>query len=213
MKPGRKLRSFTEFNRFTQRIAYSCSLAIILAAIAAPVTRAQNLNWDGQTGALVTPFAYTSSSPARGIGLPSISFHCHDGGDVLGGFFESSVTVGFLKRFEAGYIRASSSDGTPPALSPLFEGGFNIFLAKANLLGENTRKHNYLPAISLGFVARSQVRRVGGVLSGKDTHNEEVYLVATKTITYFKFLPIVASAGFKVTNASVLGMAGNAPNW
>lgn len=213
MKSGRKLRSFTELIRFIQCMAYGSSLAIILVAIAAPAARAQNLNWDGQTGALVTPFAYTSSSPARGIGLPSVSFHYLNGGDVLGGFFESSVTVGFLKRFEGGYSRASSSDGTTPALSPLFEGGFNIFHAKANLLGENARKHNYLPAISLGFVARTQVRRVGGVLSGKDTHNEEVYLVATKTITYFKVLPIVASGGFKVTNASVLGIAGNAPNW
>ena len=62
--------------------------------------------------------------------------------------------------------------------------------------------------ISLGFVARTEVRRVGGVLNGKDTHNEDVYLVATKTITYFKVVPIVSSLGFKVTNASVLGIAG-----
>src|SRR5271169_259938 len=153
MKSGRKVKTFTEFVLFTRRIARGCSVIVILVATATPATRAQNLNWDGQTGALVTPFAYTSSSPARGIGLPSVSFHYLDGGDVLGGFFESSVTIGFLKRFEAGYSRASSSDGTTSALSPLFEGGFNIFHAKANLLGENARKHNYLPAISLGFVA------------------------------------------------------------
>ena len=85
--------------------------------------------------------------------------------------------------------------------------------AKANLLGENAGKHGYLPAVSLGFVARTEVRRVGGVFNSKDTHNEDVYLVATKTITYFKFVPIVSSLGFKVTNASVLGIAGNAPNW
>jgi hypothetical protein len=171
------------------------------------------LNWEGQTGALVTPFAYTSPSPADGFGRPAVSFHYLNGGDVLGGFYEVSGTVGFLKRFEAGYSRALSSDGSTPALSPLFEGGFNIFHAKANLLGENAGKHGYLPAVSLGFVARTEVRRVGGVLNSKDTHNEDVYLVATKTITYFRVVPIVCSLGFKVTNASVLGIAGNAPNW
>jgi hypothetical protein len=95
----------------------------------------------------------------------------------------------------------------------LFNGGFNIFHGKANLLGENAGKRNYIPAISLGFVARTNVRRVGGVLDSKDTHNEDFYVVGTKTITYFKVLPIIANLGFKVTNASVLGIAGNAPNW
>jgi hypothetical protein len=124
-----------------------------------------------------------------------------------------SGTVGFLRRFEAGYSRALSSDGSTPALSPLFEGGFNIFHAKANLLGENAGKQGYLPAVSLGFVARTEVRRVGGILNRKDTHNEDVYLVATKTITFFRIVPIVSRLGFKVTNASVLGIAVNAPNW
>jgi len=41
----------------------------------------------------------------------------------------------------------------------------------------------------------------------------DFYLAATKTITYFKVLPIVANLGFKATNASVLGIAGNATNW
>jgi len=127
--------------------------------------------------------------------------------------YEASATIGFLKRFEVGYTRAFNSDGSVPSLSPLFNGGFNIFHGKANVLAENAGKHNYIPAISLGFVARTNVRRVGGVLDGKDTHNEDFYLVATKTITYFKVLPIVANFGIKATNASVLGIAGNAPYW
>jgi len=65
----------------------------------------------------------------------------------------------------------------------------------------------------VGFVARANVRRVGGVLDSKNTHNEDFYIVATKTIPYFKHLPIVASVGFKATNGSVLGIAGNSPNW
>ena len=198
---------------FTQVTRWSCGVAAILVALAPLAARAQNLNWEGQTGAFVTPFAYTAPSPAKGFGAPTASFHYMDGGDVIGGLYEVSGTVGFLKRFEAGYTGALNSHADNPALSPLFEGNFNIFQGKANLLPENAGNHRYLPAISLGFVARTQVRRVGGVISQKDTHNEDAYLVATKTITYFKFLPIVANVGFKGTDASVLGIAGNAPYW
>jgi len=197
----------------TNSSARSYLLILIFLISVAAAGKAQNLNWEGQTGAFVTPFAYTSSSPGRGFGLPAASFHYLDGGNVLGGFYEVSGTVGFLKRFEAGYTRALNSDGSVPGLSPLFNGGFNIFHGKANLLGENAGKHNYIPAISLGFVARTNVRRVGGVLDSKRTHNEDFYVVGTKTIPYFKVLPIVASFGFKATNGSVLGIAGNAPNW
>jgi hypothetical protein len=65
----------------------------------------------------------------------------------------------------------------------------------------------------VGFVARSQVERVGGVLDSKSTSNGDFYVVATKTITQVKVLPIVLNAGFKETNASVFGIAGNSPAW
>lgn len=208
-----RFREFTHYASFVSRASWGCSLVVIFLTVVAPTGHAQNLNWEGQTGAFVTPFAYTSPSPSESFGHPAVSFHYLDGGTVLGGFYEVSGTVGFLKRFEVGYTRASNSDGSVAGLSPLFNGGFNIFHGKANLLGENAGKHNYIPAISLGFVARTNVRRVGGVLDSKDTHNEDFYVVGTKTITYFKFLPIVANLGFKVTNGSVLGIAGNAPNW
>ena|SRR5208283_4582155 len=207
------LRFFNRQASFVRRASWDWSLLVIFLISTAPVGHAQSLNWEGQTGAFITPFAYTSPSPGGGVGLPAVSFHYLDGGNVLGGFYEVSGTVGFLKRFEAGYTRALNSDGSVPGLSPLFNGGFNIFHGKANLVGENAGKHKYIPAISLGFVARTNVRRVGGVLDSKDTHNEDFYLVATKTITYFKVLPIIANLGFKATNASVLGIAGNAPNW
>ena len=213
MKVCWMLRFFTRQASFAQRASWGWSLLVVFLISTAPVGKAQSLNWEGQTGAFVTPFAYTSPSPGGGVGLPAVSFHYLDGGNVLGGFYEVSGTVGFLKRFEAGYTRALNSDGSVPGLSPLFNGGFNIFHGKANLVGENAGKHKYIPAISLGFVARTNVRRVGGVLDSKDTHNEDFYLVATKTITYVKVLPIVANVGFKATNASVLGIAGNASAW
>ena len=209
----RMLRYLTRLVLFAQHVGWGSSLLALFLVSIAPAGHAQSLNWEGQTGAFVTPFAYTSPSPAGGFGLPAVAFHYLNGGNVLGGFYEVSGTVGFLKRFEVGYTRAMNSDGTVPTLSPLFDGGFNIFHGKANLLGEKAGKHSYIPAISVGFVARTNVRRVGGVLDGKDTHNEDFYLVATKTITHFKFLPIVGNFGIKATNASVLGIAGNATNW
>ena len=181
--------------------------------VLAPAAFAQNLNWEGQTGAFVTPFAYTSASTAHGFGLPSVSFHYLDGGEVIGGNYQISATVGFFQKFEAGYTRSLNSAGSTPSLSPLFEGGFNTFHAKATLVSENSGKKNYIPAIAVGFVARTQVRRVGGVITGCDTTNGDVFLVATKTITQTKAVPILINAGIKGTNASVLGIAGNADAW
>lgn len=179
------------------------------ALLLAPISRAQDLNWEGQTGAFVTPFAYTSASPSGGFGHPAVSFHYLDGGEVIGGLYQVSATEGFLKRFEAGYTHSFNSAGSTEGLSPLFYGGFNIFHGKANLLPENAWKHNFLPAISVGFVVRSQV----GHITGVDKTNGDAYVVATKTITQIKGLPIVVNAGIKGTNASVLGIAGNSPTW
>ena len=92
-------RYFTRQARLTQRASWVWSLLAILLTAVAPVGHAQNLNWEGQTGAFITPFAYTSPSPAKGFGLPAASFHYLDGGTVLGGLYEASGTVGFLKRF------------------------------------------------------------------------------------------------------------------
>ena len=191
----------------------SFAAAVVISLLLASTAFAQNLNWDGQTGAFVTPFAYTSGSSAHGFGHPSISFHYLNGGEVIGNNYQISATVGFLKRFEVGYTRSLNSAGSTPDLSPLFEGGFNTFHAKGALLPENFGKKNYLPAISAGFVVRTQVRHVGGVISGKDTTNGDIYLVATKTITQTKVVPIVINAGIKGTNAAVHGIAGNAADW
>lgn len=192
------------------RFAIATAIALFMLV---PIAPAQNLNWEGQTGAFVTPFAYTAASPDKGFGLPAVAFHYLNGGTVLGNFYNVSVTEGFLKRFEVGYTRAFSSSGSDPSISPLFQGGFNIFNGKANLVSENAGKHNWLPAVSVGFVARTNVQRVGGVIDNQETSNGDFYVVATKTITQVKGLPIVGNFGFKETNASVLGIAGNAPAW
>lgn len=193
------------------RILETCLAALLLLALFVPSAWSQ-LNWEGQTGALVTPFAYTSPSKATGVGHPQISFHYLNTGEVIGNDFQISGTIGLFKIVEVGYTRALSSEGSDTTFSPLFTGGFNIFHGKVNLVPENAGKNNFIPAISVGFVARTQVQRVYGATTTPKTsqNNGDIYLVGTKTITQVKGLPIVLNAGVKGTNAIIMGIAGNA---
>ena len=172
--------------------------------------RAQNLGLEGPTGVFVTPLAYTVASPSNNIGKPSLGFHFLDGGSVIGYFSKISITEGAFDRIEFGYTRDVHQTESNPSLSPLWHDGFNIVHAKVNIIRENAGKHDWMPAISGGFLVRTQVHNVGGAITGKDTHNGDVYIVATKTITQTKAMPIMLSGGFRGTNAELYGMAGNA---
>jgi hypothetical protein len=173
---------------------------------------AQNLGWEGETGVFVTPLAYTAGAEGK-IAEPVIGFHFFDAGPVIGQFYEGSITVGLGKRFEVGYTSDMHVEGGNAELSPLWHNSFNIFNGKANLIPENYKKHAWMPAISAGFMARTQVHNVGGAMLNQNTSNGDVYLVATKTVTQTKPIPIVLSAGVRGTNAELWGMGGNAPDW
>ena len=187
-------------------------MLLILGAVSVP---AQSLNWEGQTGVFVTPLAYTAASPEHNAGKPIVAYHYLDAGSVLGGFHTASLTEGAFGRLEFGYTRALHQDGSTAGLSPLWKDGFNIVHAKANLVKENAGKNNWLPAISAGFVARSQVANVAGQLATptRTYNNADFYAVATKTITQTKVVPVLLSFGYKATNAQVFGLAGNAPGY
>jgi len=172
--------------------------------------RAQNLGLEGPTGVFVTPLAYTVASPSNNIGKPSLGFHFLDGGSVIGYFSKLSVTEGAFSRIEFGYTRDVHQTAGDPSLSSLWHPGFDIIHAKVNFLPENTGHHNWIPAISGGFIERLQVHNVGGTIHGKNTNNTDVYVVATKTITQTKAMPIMLSGGIRGTNAELYGMAGNA---
>ncbi len=186
-------------------------IAALAAAISVVPATAQSLNWEGQTGVFVTPLAYTAASPERNFGRPIVAYHFLNAGPVLGNFHTTSVTVGLVKRIEFGYTRAFHQPGDTPSLSPLWDGGFNIVHAKVNAVTENAGNNKWVPAISAGFVARTQVHHVSGSLANKDYNNADFYAVASKTVTQTKAVPIVLSLGYKATNASVFGLAGNAP--
>jgi hypothetical protein len=185
--------------------------SIVLLLCSRPLW-AQNLGWEGETGVFVTPLAYTAGAEGK-IAEPVIGFHFLDAGPVIGQFYEASITVGLGKRFEVGYTSDMHAQGGNAELSPLWQNGFNIFHGKAVLIPENYKKQAWMPAISVGFMARTQVHNVGGAIMNQDTANGDVYLVGTKTITQTKPIPIVLSAGVRGTDAELWGMAGNAPNW
>jgi hypothetical protein len=183
-------------------------LAVFLTCAGANTTLAQSLNWEGQTGVFVTPLAYTVPSSETTFSEPVVAYHYLDAGQVLGGFHQLSVALGAFSRVEFGYTRNIHQDGTTAGMSNLWSSGFNVFHGKFNFLRES---RTWRPALSVGFVARSQVHNVGGVIQEKNTANADFYLVATKTVTYVRKLPLVFNLGWKATNASLLGLAGNAP--
>ena len=79
-------------------------------------------------------------------------------------------------------------------------------------------KTKWVPAIAVGAIGRFGGQRVSyfandyDVLPGATDKNADFYIVATKTVTQVKGLPFVLSFGEKVTNASIMGVAGNAGN-
>src|ERR1700722_3792774 len=163
-------------------------LGFVVTFTATRPALAQSLNWEGQMGVFVTPLAYSIPSPQKGLGRPVVAYHYLNAGKVLGEFHQASVTVGLFDRVEVGYTRTLHEDGTTAGLSSLWSSGFNTFHGKVNLLREH---RTWRPALSVGFVARSQVRNVGGVIQGQNTNNEDFYAVATKTLTRIPRLPLV----------------------
>jgi hypothetical protein len=184
-------------------------LAVIVTGAGTNSASAQSLNWEGQDGIFVTPLAYAVPSADKGFSRPIVAYHYLDAGEVLGGFHQVSVTMGAFNRIEFGYTRNLHQEGGTAGLSKLWSSGFNAFHGKLNLLSE---RRTWRPALSVGFVTRTQVQNVGGVIRGKETYNADFYAVATKTVTQIRNLPpLVFNVGFKATNASLLGLAGNAP--
>lgn len=176
---------------------------------------AQALGWEGETGILVTPLAYTANVEKEKV-HPVVAYHYMYAGTVIGEFHQASVTVGFLKHFELGYTHDFHAQGDD-ALSPLWQNGFEIFHGKAMVIPENWFNRNWVPAVSVGFMVRNNVRNLGdlqllpgGGISPTSTGktNEDVYVVGSKTIGKFAMV----SAGVRGTNAELWGLAGDAPD-
>jgi hypothetical protein len=198
-------------------------LGILLGAlllVLTPAAKAQ-LNWDGQTGAFATPFAYVATSESNKVGHPEIAFHYLNGGEVIGNDYQVSFTVGLFKISELGFTRSMSSFGSSP-ITALFQGGYDTFHGKLNIIPENLHGKKWVPAISVGFMGRFEVERVarapfavnlGSPLAGISSNSADFYVVGTKTITQIKHLPVLLSAGYKRTDVQIMAVAGNAPDY
>jgi hypothetical protein len=167
------------------------------------------LNWEGQTGGLITPFAYTNS-PSMGFFRPELALHYMNGGAVLGNDFQVSITTGFLKIAEGGFTHTFNIQGSDE-MAPLFANGFNAGHIKFRLVPENAWHRSFVPAIAAGAIVRTQVRRVTEVTERENTTATDFFVVGTKTIR--SPLPVVLNFGVKLTNASMFGIAANSPGW
>jgi hypothetical protein len=193
---------------------------ILVALCSATTAHAQALGWEGETGVFVTPLAYTASVGEGPTLHPVVAYHYFNAGPVIGDFHEISIEMGVGKQFEFGYTHEFHVFGDNPALSPLWQNGFEIFNGKFLLVPEGYQKQKWVPAISLGFIARTNVRNVGNwvsenaknpaMVSGKC--DGDIYLVASKIVPV-KPVPIILSAGVRGTDAELWGMGGNAPDW
>src|SRR5215469_1611119 len=155
------------------------SASLLLSLLLTPLATAQ-LNWEGQTGGLITPFAYTSSS-SMGIARPLLALHYLHGGEVVGNDFQISITTGFLKIAEGGFTRTFNVQGADE-MAPLFANGFNSGHIKFRLLRENAGHTSFTPAVAAGAIVRTQVRRVTEVTERENTTATDFFLVGTKTV-------------------------------
>jgi hypothetical protein len=195
--------------------------ASIAVVVAVSSCSAQSLGWEGETGILATPLAYTAASETQTV-HPVVAYHYLNAGSVIGDFHQASVTVGFFKRFELGYTHDFHAQGDDPTLSPLWQNGFEIFHGKAMLIPENFHKENWIPAVSVGFMAREGVRNLGNLnfspgggisATNNGKTNGDVYIAASKLISQIKPISILLTGGVRGTNALLWGLAGNAPDW
>lgn len=193
--------------RWTARLSKVSSISLLLFLSFSPHASAQ-LNWEGQTGGLITPFAYTSSS-SMGIGRPQLTLHYLAGGAVVGNDVQVSVTAGFLKIAEGGFTRTFNAQGGDE-MAPLFANGFNAAHLEFRLVPENAWHTSFVPAIAAGTIVRTQVRRLTEVTERENTTATDFFLAGTKTIANL-CVPIILNLGVKLTNASMLGIAANSP--
>jgi hypothetical protein len=219
-----------------------CAFAFVAGSMVmvfnTPALHAQ-AGWEGETGVFVTPLAYTLA-PASGKPTANVAYHYFHAGPIIGDFHEVSTEIGFAKRFEVGYTHEMHitgntggvyTNGTSTGnLNYLWQNGFEIYNGKVNLIPENYKKNPAVPAVSVGFIARTGVRNVGDYLlwaggssaasqlsnasTNSGSTNGDIYVVASKVVTQaVKKMPIVLSAGVRGTNAELWGMGGNAPDW
>lgn len=193
---------------------------------------AQNLTLEGQTGGFITPTAYVVYAPkGQFFSHPAVGIHFINAKKVIGNIETFSVLESFANRAEVGYTRSvhqvgndtkvSTSDPYGLDLSQLWNyNGMNIFNAKVVAVKEGTGGE-WTPGVAVGGLVRTGDRFVSGaipVILGakygvnvplKSYTNGDVYLAISKTRLKLP-VPFLANVGWKMTNASIFGIGGQA---
>jgi membrane-associated protease RseP (regulator of RpoE activity) len=167
---------------------------------------AQSLNWDGQTGALVTPYATVATSSASRFGRPLAAFAFMDAGDIVGQRFQISFTVGIAKRFELGYTKSAVS-GDTEGLAMYFDRGFQNIHGKVQLSED---REGGAPAIAVGARFAWQV---SSLTEAAPLRTGDIYVAVTKAFAASDTVTVLVNGGVKFTNAALLSLGGNAADW
>ena len=204
------------FSYFRIRPSHLAGWLAVIAFLLPAAACAQTIDLEGQTGGYLVPTAYSIPSDiGKKWSEPTLSFHYLQAGKVVGDFYISSLTMGYNNFIEFGYTRNSHSNGSDPFLGTLWQySGFNVFNGKVRVMKEDWRGKKWIPAISVGSVVRTEDYFVTGALvpgakGPVPQTNADVYVVATKLVRQTK-IPLLLTAGFRVTNAQLYGAGGNA---
>ena len=200
-----------------RKIRISPVAAVLSAAIfcfAGHNLRAQNLTLEGQTGGFVTPTAYVVPvEKGHFFSHPTVGYYFVNADKVIGDIHTFSIIEGFGNRAEVGYTRSVHQTGDSAELSQLWHfAGMNVFNGKVVAIKDG-QGSPFTPGLAAGFVVRTGDKFVSGAIDGllgqqvKSYTNGDIYVAATKTWLHAP-LPFIANFGFKVTNASILGIGG-----
>ena len=194
--------------RTTARWACVCA-ALVAAALSVGTgpADAQALNWDGQTGGLVTPSAALAPSSTGRIGRPVVAFSLLDAGEIVGRRFQISFTVGVAERAELGYTKSATS-GDIEGLAAFFDRGFQNIHGKVRLVADDPSSGR--PAVAVG--GRFAWQR-SSLTEAEPLRCGDVYLVVTKSVTAGEGVAVQVNGGVKLTNATLLSLGGNASDW
>ncbi|MGD0730031.1 MAG: hypothetical protein ABR956_02125 [Terracidiphilus sp.] len=195
---------------------------------------AQNLTLEGYTGGFITPTAYVvESEKGQLFSHPAVGYHFIGANAVIGDIHTFGIAEGIGNRAEVAYGRNVHLTGDSAAFSGLWHAnGMNIFSGKIVAIKDG-EFHKYMPGVAVGGITRTGDKFVSGtapiaaaqsydylcevtemcapvpIPAAKAYSNGDVYIVATKTWAKPP-VPFLATFGWKMTNASILGIGGQA---
>ena len=208
-----------------------CGL-LVAAMLLTGRMNAQNLTLEGYTGGFITPTAYVvPSEKGQLFSHPAIGYHFIASNAVIGDIHTFGIAEGIGNRAEVAYGRNVHITGDSASFSGLWHfAGMNIFSGKIVAIKDG-EFNKYMPGVAVGGITRTSDKFVSSsalqlavegydeyciesesctpvpVPAAKAYSNGDVYVVATKTWAKPP-VPFLATFGWKMTNAEILGIGG-----